>query len=108
MLSGAFVWSAPEVLMGAKCSHKVDIYSFGVILWELITGESPQRGRMRSIRWATSVGSSTSVKKDPHVQPVACSAAGAEVFYGPILLLTNSWTPLAGCQRNAHRVLQIW
>jgi serine/threonine protein kinase len=37
--------------MGAKCSNKVDIYSFGVILWELVTGEAPQRGRMRSIRW---------------------------------------------------------
>lgn len=60
MLSGAFVWSAPEVLMGAKCSNKVDIYSFGVILWELVTGESPQRGRMRSIRWVTRVGGLTS------------------------------------------------
>jgi serine/threonine protein kinase len=36
--------------MGAKCSNKVDIYSFGVILWELVTGESPQRGRMRSVK----------------------------------------------------------
>lgn len=29
---------------------QVDIYSFGTILWELITGDSPQRGRMRAIK----------------------------------------------------------
>ena len=26
---------APEVLMGGKCGDKVDIYSFGVMLWEV-------------------------------------------------------------------------
>lgn len=47
---GSFAWTAPEVLMGGKCSDKVDVYSFGIILWELITGEAPFRGRMRSPR----------------------------------------------------------
>lgn len=47
---GTFAWSAPEVLLGARCSEKVDIYSLGVILWELVTGESPARGRLRAVR----------------------------------------------------------
>jgi len=47
---GTFVWSAPEVLMGGKCSTKVDVYSLGVILHELITGEAPKRGRMRPLK----------------------------------------------------------
>jgi serine/threonine protein kinase len=29
---------------------QVDIYSFGVVLWELATCERPQRGRMRELR----------------------------------------------------------
>ena len=37
--------------MGKKCSNKVDVFSMGVILWELITGEAPNRGRMRSLRY---------------------------------------------------------
>ena len=30
---------APEVLMGSRCSEKVDIFSLGVVLWELVTGK---------------------------------------------------------------------
>ena len=28
-----FAYAAPELLLNASCSAKVDIYSFGVILW---------------------------------------------------------------------------
>ena len=37
-----WVVQAPEVMTGASCTEKVDIYSFGVLLWEVVTGE--QRG----------------------------------------------------------------
>lgn len=40
-----------QVLIGAPCSNKVDMYSFGVIMWELITGEQPRRGMLRDIRY---------------------------------------------------------
>ncbi|KAL4420111.1 hypothetical protein ABPG77_000282, partial [Micractinium sp. CCAP 211/92] len=44
---GTFAWMAPEVIMGSRCTTAVDIFSFGVVLWELITGETPKRGEMR-------------------------------------------------------------
>jgi len=43
---GTIHWTAPEVLRGdeAKISPKIDVYSFAIILWELITGRVPYRG----------------------------------------------------------------
>ena len=40
--------AAPEILLGGhSCTRAVDFYSFGIVLWELVTGERPQRGQMR-------------------------------------------------------------
>lgn len=47
---GTFAWSAPEMLFGDRCSAKSDIYSFGIVLWEIVTGETPLRGDMRPMR----------------------------------------------------------
>lgn len=45
---GTFAWSAPEVLTGQPCGIAADIYSFGITLWEIVTGEIPNRGTMRN------------------------------------------------------------
>jgi serine/threonine-protein kinase TNNI3K len=45
---GTTRWMAPEVIRGEKYyTSKVDIYSFGLILWELIEGQLP----FESTRW---------------------------------------------------------
>lgn len=38
---GTLVYMAPEVLSNEKYSEKADIYSFGVVLWEIFTGNNP-------------------------------------------------------------------
>eukprot|EP01102_Stenamoeba_stenopodia_P009474 TRINITY_DN2796_c0_g2_i2.p1 TRINITY_DN2796_c0_g2~~TRINITY_DN2796_c0_g2_i2.p1 ORF type:complete len:572 (-),score=128.79 TRINITY_DN2796_c0_g2_i2:239-1954(-) len=37
-------YMAPEVINSQKYTEKVDVYSFGVILWELITRQAPYAG----------------------------------------------------------------
>ncbi|KAK9830253.1 hypothetical protein WJX72_010587 [[Myrmecia] bisecta] len=49
-LGGTFSYAAPELLLNARCSEKVDIYSFGVVLWEVVTGEQACRGRLRAVQ----------------------------------------------------------
>ncbi|KAL9228298.1 hypothetical protein vseg_003892 [Gypsophila vaccaria] len=40
---GTLPWMAPELLNGSsnKVSEKVDVFSFGIALWEILTGEEP-------------------------------------------------------------------
>ncbi|EDO37575.1 predicted protein, partial [Nematostella vectensis] len=42
--AGTVAWMAPEVIRNEPCSEKVDVWSFGVLLWELLTGELPYKG----------------------------------------------------------------
>ena len=39
--TGTYRWMAPEVIAHKPYDAKADVYSFGVLLWELITGEVP-------------------------------------------------------------------
>lgn len=41
--AGTVAWMAPEVIRNEPCSEKVDIWSYGVVLWELLNGETPYR-----------------------------------------------------------------
>ena len=47
---GTFEWAPPELINGGECSEKADIYSFGVILWEIVTAERPFRKQFRAPR----------------------------------------------------------
>ncbi|KAI3461032.1 hypothetical protein Pfo_017695 [Paulownia fortunei] len=40
---GTLPWMAPELLNGStsRVSEKVDVFSFGIALWEILTGEEP-------------------------------------------------------------------
>ncbi|KAL4201680.1 hypothetical protein AMTRI_Chr02g259810 [Amborella trichopoda] len=40
---GTLPWMAPELLNGSssKVSEKVDVFSFGIVMWEILTGEEP-------------------------------------------------------------------
>eukprot|EP01119_Soliformovum_irregulare_P024513 TRINITY_DN8798_c0_g1_i2.p1 TRINITY_DN8798_c0_g1~~TRINITY_DN8798_c0_g1_i2.p1 ORF type:complete len:452 (+),score=140.11 TRINITY_DN8798_c0_g1_i2:359-1714(+) len=38
---GTPAWIAPEVFTLTEYTEKADIYSFGIILWEMLTGQSP-------------------------------------------------------------------
>ncbi|KAI3459613.1 hypothetical protein Pfo_016276 [Paulownia fortunei] len=40
---GTLPWMAPELLNGSssRVSEKVDVFSFGIVMWEILTGEEP-------------------------------------------------------------------
>uniref|UniRef100_A0A8C4QDI5 mitogen-activated protein kinase kinase kinase n=1 Tax=Eptatretus burgeri TaxID=7764 RepID=A0A8C4QDI5_EPTBU len=42
--AGTYAWMAPEVVKFSMFSKGSDVWSYGVLLWELLTGEVPYRG----------------------------------------------------------------
>ncbi len=38
---GTYAWMAPEVMNEEPYNEKVDIYGFGMVLWEMVTNEIP-------------------------------------------------------------------
>lgn len=41
--AGTVAWMAPEVIRNEPCSEKVDIWSYGVVMWELLNCETPYK-----------------------------------------------------------------
>ncbi|XP_053952164.1 uncharacterized protein LOC128859306 [Anastrepha ludens] len=42
--AGTYAWMPPEVIKSSTYSKSSDVWSYGVLLWELITGETPYKG----------------------------------------------------------------
>ncbi|KAK1799566.1 hypothetical protein P4O66_000448 [Electrophorus voltai] len=66
--AGTVAWMAPEVIRNEPVSEKVDIWSFGVVLWEMLTGEVPYKDVDSSaIIWG--VGNNSLQLPVPHTCP---------------------------------------
>eukprot|EP00884_Botryococcus_braunii_P003856 jgi/Botrbrau1/13471/Bobra.0082s0070.1 len=81
---GTLDYMAPELLMGERSSYAVDIYSFGIMLGEIITGESPDRRR--------------GCVRDPRVPEDCCEAAAA--------LYMRCIDPLPECRPSSKEVAE--
>ena len=40
-MAGTFHWMAPEVMENQPYSLKADVYSFGIVMWEILCREPP-------------------------------------------------------------------
>ena len=48
--AATFMWAAPEQLQKKPCNESADMWAFGVILWEICSGEKPVNRAMRQLR----------------------------------------------------------
>ena len=39
--TGTYRWMAPEVIRHSRYDHRVDLYSFAIVLWEMLSGKLP-------------------------------------------------------------------
>lgn len=52
---GTFHWMAPELIAAGRCTEKADIFSFGVVLYEIVSAEQPIRGLLKTVKYATGI-----------------------------------------------------
>eukprot|EP00884_Botryococcus_braunii_P003857 jgi/Botrbrau1/13472/Bobra.0082s0071.2 len=83
-LRGTLEYMAPELLMGERSSYAVDIYSFGIMLGEIMTGESSDRRRGSVV--------------DPRVPEDCCEAAAS--------LYMRCIDPLPECRPSSKEVAE--
>uniref|UniRef100_A0AAF5Q501 Mitogen-activated protein kinase kinase kinase n=1 Tax=Wuchereria bancrofti TaxID=6293 RepID=A0AAF5Q501_WUCBA len=64
---GSAAWMAPEIIAGSSPSKQSDIYSFGIVLWEIITRMRPYSDckSAEEILWSVYAG-----LRPPHIQDI--------------------------------------
>ncbi|MED6180820.1 hypothetical protein PIB30_013903 [Stylosanthes scabra] len=79
---GTLPWMAPELLNGSSSlvSEKVDVFSFGIVMWELLTGEEPYA----DLHYGAIIGGIVSNTLRPPV-PESCDSNWR-------LLMENCWS----------------
>lgn len=56
--TGTVAWMAPEVIRHEPCSERVDVWSYGVVLWEMLTQEVPYKNmETHAIMWGVGTDS---------------------------------------------------
>ncbi|XP_069007301.1 proto-oncogene serine/threonine-protein kinase mos [Embiotoca jacksoni] len=97
---GTYTHRAPELLRGGPVSPKADIFSFGITLWQLITGEPPYTGDRQHVLYAV-----VAHNLRPSVQdhPVFGSERGGLCR----AVLSRCWSAEARCRPSCRELLPL-
>ncbi|KAM0946684.1 putative dual-specificity kinase TKL-Pl-4 family [Dioscorea sansibarensis] len=109
--TGTYRWMAPEMIQHRPYNQKVDVYSFGIVLWELITGMLPFQN-MTAVQAAFAVvnkGVRPTIPQDclPVLREImtCCWDGNPDVrppFTEVVQMLENAETEIMGTVRKAR------
>ena len=93
--TGTYRWMAPEVIRHEKYSMAADVYSFGILLWELIARELPFAGM-------TPVQAAFSVAKN-HLRPLIPDHASPRLR----ALISRCWHKDASARPTFNEIVEL-
>jgi serine/threonine protein kinase len=94
---GTYAWTAPEVIMGNETMGlSADVYSFGVILWELFTGQVPWEGlQMAQVWWKISQGERSA------------KTLSSAIWLRPASLTSTNALPSRACAKHSACYIEL-
>uniref|UniRef100_A0A8D2LRW2 Mitogen-activated protein kinase kinase kinase 10 n=1 Tax=Varanus komodoensis TaxID=61221 RepID=A0A8D2LRW2_VARKO len=103
--AGTYAWMAPEVIKHSLFSKSSDVWSFGVLLWELLTGEVPYR-EIDALAVAYGVAMNKLALPVPSTCPEPFAHLPLSPASGGLLLQaaggTHGKAPLPRTEKNRH------
>ncbi|KAG6382391.1 hypothetical protein SASPL_157937 [Salvia splendens] len=106
-VSGTFGYLAPEYFMNGKLNEKLDVYAFGVVLLELLTGRKPindgsPKGKQSLVMWAKDIlkDGKISELQDPEL----VDAYDQEQFD---IMVESNPRPLASSTNHSYTVFSV-
>lgn len=96
---GTHPWMAPELIAGYPCTLKTDVYSYGVVLYEILTQTLPETPITSSSK-TRSTSSITSVPPDMSQLPTDCPDLITR-------LMRDCWNPLPEERPSFSQILSI-
>ncbi|XP_023634660.1 pto-interacting protein 1 isoform X2 [Capsella rubella] len=107
---GTFGYLAPEYFMYGKVSDKVDVYAFGVVLLELISGRNPispqnPRGQESLVMWAKPLIENGNLKR--LLDPEVTNTYEESQFQRMVLAASHCLTRSATHRPNIRQILRL-
>ncbi|KAF4668948.1 protein kinase kinase kinase [Perkinsus olseni] len=97
---GTWAWMAPEVLSEDRCDHQVDIYSFAICMYEIITRSRPYSDQPNLSPIAIAINVSTGMRPDLGLVPEDCPSLLRE-------LMIDCWHGEPSVRPIAEKVVMI-
>jgi hypothetical protein len=98
---GSILYMAPEKLLGAGCNEKVDVYAYGLVLWELIARRQVYAHYVHCDSIATFVGAIV----ERHERPAALSQEDCPSSL--MSLMEACWQAAPASRPSFQRIVEI-
>ncbi|MCO5596574.1 hypothetical protein L7F22_050639 [Adiantum nelumboides] len=109
VIAGTFGYLAPEYLQSGRATEKTDVYSYGIVLLELISGKRPSDAAFVE-KGLNIVGWAISLKKDKlwrEILDPCCEGVLTESLEGLLQIATLCLSPMPDDRPTMHEVVKM-